>query len=65
MGMKHLRQAEELFKSEPDKLFGKTEMRDLINTSYWLVIDVLDYLLHDKKIIKIGDKYKWNSKRKV
>ena len=60
IGLKHLRLAEEIFKKNPNKLFYKTELRDLIGTSYWLVLDVLDYLLHDKKIIKVEDKYRWN-----
>ena len=60
IGLKHLRLAEEIFKNNPNKLFYKTELRDLIGTSYWLVLDVLDYLLHDNKIIKVEDKYRWN-----
>ena len=64
IGLKHLRLAEEIFKNNPNKLFYKTELRDLIGTSYWLVLDVLDYLLHDNKIIKVEDKYRWNPKRK-
>jgi len=64
IGLKHLRQAEEIFKQNPDRLFYKTEIRDLIGTSYRLVLDVLDYLLHEEKIILIDGKYTWNPKRK-
>jgi len=64
MGLKHLRQAEEIFKQNPDRLFYKTEIRDIIGTSYLLVLDVLDYLLHDKKILKVGNKYRWNGGKK-
>ena len=64
IGLKHLRLAEEIFKNNPNKLFYKTELRDLIGTSYWLVLDVLDYLLHDNKIIKVEDKYRWNGGQK-
>jgi len=68
IGIKHLRQISELLKSNPTKEYTKTEIRDIIGTNYWLIIDALSYLLHEKKIIKFkvkkNERYKWNPKKK-
>jgi len=66
IGIKHLREIEKLLKSNPIKEYTKTEIRDIIGTNYWLIIDALSYLLHEKKIIKFKvnkiERYKWNPK---
>lgn len=63
IGIKHLRKIEKLLKSKPNKEYTKTEIRDLIRTNYWLVLDVLDYLLHEKKIVETKEgKYQWRNK---
>lgn len=59
MGLKHLRQIQEVFQKNPDNLFAKTELRDDLGINYWAVLDVLDYLLHEKKIKMVGTKYQW------
>lgn len=62
MGIQHLRIIQEQFQKNPDKLFGKTEIRDDLGINYWAVLDVLDYLLHENKIKKVGTKYQWRQK---
>jgi len=68
IGIKHLKRIEKLLKSHPSKSYTKTDIRDLINTNYWSIIEVLSYLLHEKKIetIKVNGKerYRWKQKKK-
>ena len=64
MGLKHLRNIENLMRKDPKKTYSKTEIRDSLRIDYQTVLDVLAYLLGEKKITKaqkIGEveKFKW------
>ncbi|MEE9525056.1 MAG: hypothetical protein V3V78_00435 [Candidatus Woesearchaeota archaeon] len=67
MGLKHLRNIENLMRKDLAKAYSKTEIRDTLRIDYQTVLDVLAYLLSEKKITKaqkIGEveKFKWGSK---
>ncbi len=64
MGLKHLKNIEDLMRVKPIKSYSKTEIRDTLRIDYQIVLDVLDYLLTEKKIKKvqkIGEvqKFEW------
>lgn len=64
MGLKHLKIVENLMREDPNRAYSKTEIRDTLRIDYQTVLDVLDYFLSEKKIMKtqkIGEveKFKW------
>ena len=50
--LRHLRKIEDLFKSNPEKEFTKTKIRDTFKVDYVSVLNALDYLL-DQGTIKL------------
>jgi len=54
MGMKHLGLIEKLFNDNPDQSYSKTQIRDELGFNYTVVLDVLAYLLKEKKIKEIN-----------
>jgi len=69
MGIKHLRKIEELFRKNKTKSYTRTDIRNIIKTNYWSIIDAISYLIEEKKIIAFeGDngheRYKWNQVQK-
>ena len=64
IGLKHLKDIQNLMRKDPKKSYSKTEIRDTLRIDYQTVLDVLAYLLSENKIIntqKIGEvkKFKW------
>jgi len=62
MGLKHLEQIEEFLNKNRDKYLSKTQIRDELKIDYNTVVDVLSYLVKEKKIIEKEKKYKWKKK---
>lgn len=63
MGLKHLKKVE-IFLKENYDMFTKTDIRDILNVDFNTLTEILDYLLKEKKVIKVKqksiDKYAWN-----
>ena len=59
MGLKHLEQITEFFKKNIGVFFTKSQIRDELRIDYHTVLDVLAYLLKEKKIVMKDKKYAW------
>ncbi len=66
MGLKHLKNIENLMRKDLAKSYSKTEIRDTLRIDYQTVLDVLTYLLSENKITKVQkigevEKFKWRN----
>ena len=52
MGLKHLEFIEGFLKDNSDQSFSKTQIRDKTGINYAIVLDVLAYLIKEKKMQK-------------
>ena len=64
MAITHLRNIENFLKKRKNKAFTRTKIRNDFGMNYNIVLEVLDYLLEHKIIVRIrkkgqADKYKW------
>ena len=67
MGLKFLKSIEDFMRANLKTSYSKTEIRDTLNINYYTVLDVLAYLLKEKKIKKVKkvgevEKYIWVKK---
>lgn len=62
MGIRHLKKIEDFLRKNEGKPFSKTQIRDELKIDYNTVLDVLSYLIDEKRITKKEDKYQWGSK---
>jgi len=57
MGVKHLTQLRGFLESNADKAFSRTELRDELKQNYPTILDNLQYLIEQEKVVnQIGEK---------
>lgn len=66
MGIKHLKRIETIMKRNRQVSFTRTELRDALKTDYNSVLEAIEYLEKQKRIVKAEGsrpdlfRYKWN-----
>jgi len=51
MGVKHLTELRDYLEQNADKAFSRTELRDELKQNYPTILDNLDYLINQDKVV--------------
>jgi len=63
MGVKHLKELREYLEQNKEKAFTRTELRDELKQNYPTILDNIDYLVDQEKLVEQLEgkpvKFKW------
>ena len=52
MGVRHLKDLREYLQKNADKAFSRTELRDELKQNYPTILDNIDYLINQEKVVE-------------
>ena len=68
MGVRHLKDLRKHLKQNAEKAFSRTELRDELKQNYPTILDNLDYLINQEKVVMQLDgdplKFQWKKEMK-
>lgn len=63
MGVRHLKELKEYLEKNADKAFSRTELRNELKQNYPTILDNIDYLVNQEKVVEQTKedpkKFKW------